>query len=68
MKDTQTEQKHCYHCSSLKHFICNYPLVKASGAKMHLNCKEGMVPKKGAQAPQMKVTVPKTPKEEAPKA
>ena len=68
VKDTQMEEKHCYHCSSLEHFICKCPLVRASGAKMHLNCKEGMAPKKGAQAPQTKATTPKTPQEEAPKA
>ena len=62
MKDTQMEEKHCYHCSSLEHFICNCPLVKALGVNMHLNCKEGMVPKKGAWAPQTKVTMPKTPR------
>ena len=67
MKDTQMEEKCCYHCSSLENFICNCPLVKALGAKLHLNHKEGMVPKKGAQAPQTKATTPKTPQEEAPK-
>ena len=42
MKDTQVEQKCCYHCSSLEHFICNCPLVRASRENMQLNCKEGM--------------------------
>ena len=65
VKDTQMEEKHCYLCSSLEHFICNCPLVKSSGAKSHLNCKEGMVTKKGAWVPQTKVTMPKTPQEEA---
>ena len=68
VKDTKVEEKHCYHCSSLEHFICNCLLVKASGTNMHLNCKEGMPPKKGAWAPQMKATHTKTPQEEAPKA
>ena len=67
VKDNQMEEKRCYHCSSLEHFICYCSLVKASGVDMHLNCKEGMAPKKGAWAPQMKVTMPKTPQEEAPK-
>ena len=67
MKDTQMEEKHCFHCSSLEHFIHDCPLVNASGAKSHLNHKEGMVLKKGAQIPQMKATTPKTPQEEAPK-
>ena len=28
MNDTQMEERHCYHCSSLEHFICDCPLVK----------------------------------------
>ena len=67
VKDAQVEEKCCYHCSSLEHFICNCPLVKTSRKNMYLNCKEGMAPKKGAQAPQTKVIMPKTPWEEAPK-
>ena len=50
MKDAQVEEKCCYHCSSLKHFICNCPFVKASRMNVHLNHKEGMALKKGAQA------------------
>ena len=68
VKDAQVEEKHCYHCSSLEHFICDCPLVKASGGIMHLNCREGMAPKKGVWTPQKKVTMPKIPQEEAPKA
>ena len=68
VKDDQVEEKHCYHCSSLEHFICNCPLVRALRANTQLNCKEGMVLKKGAWAPQTKVTTPKTPQEEVPKA
>ena len=67
VKDTQMEEKFCCHCSSLEHFICDCPFVKALGVKLHLNCKEGMAPKKGAWAPQTKVTMPKTPQEEASK-
>ena len=29
MRDLHVE-KHCYHCSSPEHFICNCPMVKAS--------------------------------------
>ena len=60
IKDPQVEEKHCYHCSSLEPFICSCPLVRSSRANMQLNCKEGMVPKKGAWTPQTKVTIPKT--------
>ena len=28
VKDTQMEEKCCYHCSSPEHFICNYLLKK----------------------------------------
>ena len=59
VKKAQVEEKHCCHCSSVEHFIYNCPLVKASGTNMCLNCKEGTAPKKGAQAPHMKATVPK---------
>ena len=31
MKDTQVEEKHCYHCSSPKHFICDCLLVSLQG-------------------------------------
>ena len=67
VKNTHMEEKQCYHCGSLEYFVCNCPLVKPMGAKLHLNCKQVMVLKKGAWAPQMKVTMPKTPQEEASK-
>ena len=57
VKDAQKEEKCCYHCSSLDHFICDCPLVKASRMDSHLNCKEGTAPKKGAWTPQMNVTM-----------
>ena len=67
VKDAQVEENHCYHCSSLEHFICNCPLVRSSRANTQLNCKEGMALKKGAQAPQMKVTTPKPPRRQPPR-
>ena len=67
VKETQQDEKCCYHCSSLEHFICECPLVKASRSATHLNQKEGMVPEKGAQTPQIKVTKPKVPLEGMPK-
>ena len=68
MKDAQVEEKCCYHCSSPEHFICNCPLVRASRENMQLNCKEGRESRKGARTPQMKMTMPKNPQEEVPKA
>ena len=61
MKDAQVEEKCCYHCSSLEHFIHDCPLVKSLRVNVHSNHKEGMAPKKGAWAPQTKATAPKTP-------
>ena len=51
VNDAQADEKHCYHCSSLEHFICNWLLVKTSKEKKQLNGKEGMVSMKGAQTP-----------------
>ena len=67
VKDAQQEEKYCYHCGSPDHFICNCPLVAASRTDLHLNWKEGMVPKKGAQAPQGKATLLKVPQEGHPR-
>ena len=68
VKDAQVEEKHCYHCSSPEHFICNCLLVRASKENTQLNRKEGMASRKGAQTPQMKMTTPKNPQKEVPKA
>ena len=46
VKNAQANEKSCYHCSSLEHFICNCPLVKTSREKKQLNGKEGMASKK----------------------
>ena len=67
MKDTQVEENHCYHCSSPDHFIHDCLLVRASKENIQLNHKEGMTSRKGAQTPQMKMTMPKNPQEEVPK-
>ena len=61
VKDTQVEEKHCYHCSSPKHFIHDCLLVRASKENMQFNCKEGTASRKGAQTPQLKMTMPKNP-------
>ena len=66
VKDAQ-EEKHCYHCSSLEHFIRDCLLVKASRMDLHLNQKEGMVPQKGAWAPQGKMAMPKAPQDGMPR-
>ena len=68
VNETQQDEKYCYHCSSLEHFICICPLVKASRTANHLNWKEGMAPEKGAWIPQVNVAKPKVPQEGTPKA
>ena len=68
VKDTQAEEKCCYHCSSPKHFIHNCPLMNATRDKKQLNRKEGMAMMKGAQTPLTTMSAMKSPQTEAPKA
>ena len=68
VKDAQAEEKHCYHCSSPKHFIHNCPLMKATRDKMQLNGKEEMAMAKGAWTPPTTMSATKSPQREAPKA
>ena len=51
VKDAQTNERCCYHCSSSEHFIRNCPLMKTARDKKQLNGKEGMVMMKGAWTP-----------------
>ena len=51
VKDVQTDEKCCYHCSSPEHFIRNCLLVKTARDKRQLNRKERMVMMKGAKTP-----------------
>ena len=37
VKGAQQEEKCCYHCSSLDHFIHDWPLVAGSRTDLHLN-------------------------------
>ena len=68
VKDDQTDEKHCYHCSSPKHFIHNCPLMKTARDKQQLNGKEGMVMMKGAWAPLTTTNAIKNPQKEAQEA
>ena len=65
VKDTQTDKKCCYHCSSPEHFIHNCPLIKAARDKKQLNGKEGMAMVKGAQTPLKSANATKSPQSEA---
>ena len=51
VKDAQTDEKCCYHCSSPEHFIHNCLLMKTARDKKQLNGKEGTVTMKGAWTP-----------------
>ena len=67
VKDTQADEKYCYHCSSPEHFIHNCPLVKTSRDKKELNGKERMASMKGAWTPLTTMSAMKSPQIEAPK-
>ena len=68
VKDTQTDEKHCYHCSSPEHFICNCPLMKTTRDKKQLNGKEGMAMMKGDWTPLTTTNTIKGPQKEAQEA
>ena len=68
VKDAQTDERCCYHCSSPKHFICNCPLMKTARNKKQLNGKEGTVMMKGAQTPPKVANTIKSPQKEAQEA
>ena len=40
VKDAQQEERCCYHCNSLDHFIRDCPLVKSARKELNLNYKE----------------------------
>ena len=64
-KDAQMDEKNCYHCSSLEHFIHNCLLMKTSRDKKQVNGKEGTATTKGAQTPLMTTSAIKSPQKEA---
>ena len=68
VKDPQTDEKHCYHCSSPEHFICNCLLMKTTRDKKQLNRKEGMAMMKGARTPPTTTSAIKSPQKEAQEA
>ena len=67
VKDAQTEEKCCYHCSSPEHFICNCPLIKTSRENTQLNGSKGTASKKGAWTPLTTANASKNPQTEVPK-
>ena len=65
VKDAQTDERHCYHCSSPEHLIRNCPLMKTARDKKQLNGKEGTVMVKGAWTPPKAMNAIKSPQKEA---
>ena len=65
VKESQTDEKYCYHCSSPEHFIHNCLLMKTARDKKQLNRKEGMVMMKGAWTPPTTTSTIKSPQKEA---
>ena len=65
VKDTQTDERHCYHCSSPEHLICNCLLMKTARDKKQLNRKEGTVMAKGVWTPPKATNAIKSPQKEA---
>ena len=69
VKDTQKDEKQCYHCSSTDNFICKCLLVKASRSATQFKPKGGdSAQEKEAWTPQTKATKPKVPQKGIPKA
>ena len=68
VKDAQTDEKHCYHCSSPEHLICNCPLMKTARDKNQLNGKQGMAMMKGVWTHLTTTNTIKGPKKEAQEA
>ena len=68
VKDAQTDEKQCYHCSSPEHFIHNCPLMKTARDEKQLNGKEGMVMMKWAWTPPTTTSTIKSPQKEAQEA
>ena len=64
VKDAQTDEKHCYHCSSPEHFICKCLLMKTTRDKKQLNGKKGTVMMKGAWTPPKATSAIKSPQKE----
>ena len=68
VKDAQTDEKCCHHCSSPEHFIHNCLLMKTARDKKQLNGKEGMATVKGAWTPPKSANATKSPQQEAQEA
>ena len=68
VKDAQTDEKFCYHCSSPEHFIHNCLLMKTARGKKQLNRKEETAMMKGAWTPPTTTSTKKSPQKETQEA
>ena len=68
VKDAQMDEKHCYHCSSPEHLICNCLLMKTTRDKKQLNGKDGTVMTKGAWTSPKATSAIKSPQKEVQEA
>ena len=68
VKDTQMDERCCYHCSSPEHFIHNCPHMKTARDNKQLKRKEGTVMTKGVQTPPKATNIMKSPQKEAQEA
>ena len=68
VKDAQTDENCCYHCSSPEHFISNCLLMKTARDKKQFNGKNGMGMMKGAWTPPTMKSTLKSPQKEAQEA
>ena len=67
VKDAQTDEKCCYHCSNPEHFIHNCLLMKTARDKKQLN-GEGTAMVKGAWTPLKSANTAKSPQQETQEA
>ena len=63
VKDAQMEEKHCYHCSSPEHFICNCLVIKTLRENTQLNGKEGTALERESGPLQQQSTHQRTPRQ-----
>ena len=58
VKDTQTDERHCYHCSSPEHFIRNCLLMKTARDKETVKQEGGDSDGEGSPDPLQKQWLP----------
>ena len=65
VKDAQADEKHCYHCNSPEHFICNCPLMKTTRDKKQFKQEEGDGDSEGSPDPSKSDECHEEPQQEA---